>query len=316
MDLLLPVSVGFGLAVAFIFAAFAIILRRQSISLEKRLDPQAAQWSAGFSQTEQARPGGFTARRIVPADMRARVAAELARADLKLTVFEYVLANIGAVFVGGLLGYVIFRGNLVTALAGAVLGAFAPRMYVRFLQGRRLANFENQLNDMLMLLSNSLRSGYGLTQSVENIARELAPPTSLEFARVTREVALGLSAQDALRNLYRRMPSDDLDLIITTITVQQEVGGNLAEILDTIAFTIRERVRIKRELRVMTAQQRFTGYVLGFMPVALAAVIFALSPGYMSVLWQETCGWEMVIAGLFWMLIGFLIIRRILALRV
>ena len=316
MDLNLPVSLGFGLAVAFIFSAFAVILRRQSVDLERRLDPQAAAWTAGFNKTPQARAGGLSLQRLVPAGMGARIAGDLARADLRLTVFEYVLANVGSVFICAVLGFVIFRGNLIMAFVGAVVGAFVPRFVVRYLQGRRLSSFEAQLNDMLLLLSNSLRSGYGLSQSIETIARELAPPTATEFARVTREVGLGRTVQEGLRNLYRRMPSEDLDLIITTIAVQQEVGGNLAEILDLIAFTIRERVRIKRELRVLTSQQRFTGYVLGIMPILLALVIFALSPGYVSVLWSNLCGWELLGFAGVWMVIGFMIIRRILALRV
>ena len=120
-----------------------------------------------------------------------------------------------------------------------------------------------------MLLANSLRAGSSFLQSVEMVCREAQPPISTEFSRVIREVNLGLPLDDALANLGRRMKSDDLDLMITAIAIQHQVGGNLAEILDTIAYTIRERVRIKGEIKTLTAQQRMSGYVVGFLPVAL-----------------------------------------------
>ena len=150
---------------------------------------------------------------------------------------------------------------------------------MRFLQGRRLNAFNNQLGDTIVLLSNALRSGYSLLQSMETASRELSQPMAGELQRVTREVGLGLTIQDALANMMRRMPSDDLDLLITAINVQHEVGGNLAEILDTIAHTIRERIRIVGEIRTITAQQRLSGIHPGGLACRTGVCHVSFEPG-------------------------------------
>ena len=139
---------------------------------------------------------------------------------------------------------------------------------------------------------------------------------SVEFLRVTREIGLGLTTQEALANLLRRIPSSDLDLMITAINVQHEVGGNLAEILDTIAFTIRERVRIVGEIRSITAQQRLSGTLLSGLPILLGLVLYVLNPSYMSKLWQETCGWVMMGTGLVMIVAGYFAIRKIVSIEV
>src|SRR5690606_32429750 len=145
---------------------------------------------------------------------------------------------------------------------------------------RRLHAFENQLSDTLNLWVNALRSGYSVLQGMEAIATELPPPISREFERVVQEVRLGLSLEQALANLVRRMPSEDLDLIVTAINIQREVGGNLAEILDIISHTIRERVRMKGEIRTLTSQGRLTGWVIGLLPLILAFLVYSINPRY------------------------------------
>jgi len=153
--------------------------------------------------------------------------------------------------------------------------------------------------------------------------REARPPLSTEFARVIREVNLGLPLDDALANLGRRMKSDDLDLMITAIAIQHQVGGNLAEILDTIAYTIRERVRIKGEIRTLTAQQRMSGYVVGFLPVALVLLLSVIAPTFMTPMLQSPPSMLGFPLGLFilglgglMMGIGFILIRRIVDIEV
>jgi tight adherence protein B len=146
---------------------------------------------------------------------------------------------------------------------------------------------------------------------METAAKEIAPPMSAELTRVTREIGLGLTMPEALANMLRRMPSDDLDLMITAINVQHEVGGNLAEILDNIAHTIRERIRIFGEIRTITAQQRLSGYILTVLPVALAFIMYLLNPEYISRMWQDLCGILMLATGALMMGLGYLVIRRI-----
>ena len=182
------------------------------------------------------------------------ISKELARADLKLKVGEYLAVLVIAVCAGGIICWFLFDNNLIAAFIGAVGFSMLPRFYVRRQQSRRLIRFNEQLSDMLNLMVNGLRAGYSTMQAMEAVSKELPPPICDEFRRVVQEMQLGVPMERALDNLLRRIPSIDLDLVITAINVQREVGGNLAEILDTISHTIRERVHIKGEIRVLTAQ--------------------------------------------------------------
>ena len=172
--------------------------------------------------------------------------------------------------------------NPILLLVGAVVGFILPRWYVKRRQGKRLNQFNKQLPDTITLIANALRAGSSFLQAIELVVREARPPISTEFARVIREVNLGLPFEEALENLVRRVRSDDLELMVTAISIQYTVGGNLAEILDSIAYTIRERVRIKGEIRTLTAQQRLSGYVVAFLPIGLAGFLFVIAPGFLQ----------------------------------
>lgn len=243
------------------------------------------------------------------------IATELARADLKLTVTEFIILNLLSVVGVAILAAVMFRG-WPFALPGAVLGFFLPRWWVRLLQRRRLNAFNSQLSDALNLLVNGLRSGYSMLQAMEAVSEELPPPISVEFARVVKEVGLGLSYEEALANLVRRIRSDDLDLMVTAINVQHEVGGNLAEILDTISYTIRERVRIQGEIRVLTGQTMLSGYIVGFLPIAITLLLFLMSRDYIMRMFQTTCGWIMIIVAVTIIASGFFAIKKIVTIDV
>jgi len=201
-------------------------------------------------------------------------------------------------------------------LAGAAAGFYAPSLYVGQRKRARQKAFNDQLGDAINLLANALRSGYSLLQSMETASRELPPPISTEFARVVQEVGLGISLEQALDNMLRRMQSDDLDMLVTAINVQHEVGGNLAQILETISHTIRERVRIKGEIRVLTAQQMITAYIISFLPVALGLILYLINPQYIGLLFSEPCGWIQVGIGVTMITVGFLIIRNIVNIEV
>jgi tight adherence protein B len=176
--------------------------------------------------------------------------------------------------------------------------------------------FNDQLGDTIGLLANSLRSGFSIVQSMETVADQLPNPMAAEFHRVTQEIGLGLHYEEALHNMLRRVPSDDLDLMITAINIQGRVGGNLAEILDTIGHTIRERVRIKGEIRVLTAQQTISGYILTGLPVVLGLVLYLINREYVSRLFTDTCGWIMIGVSVVMITLGFLIIRKIVDIEV
>jgi len=312
----LPVMMAFIFAgsILILFFGLARVLAGRNEIIETRLDRYAARPTAPGEQPAQ-KGRGERFEGLVNEERSNSIATELARADLRLTPGEYVALNLATVMLGAVIGFALGGGasttGFVFALVGALIGFYSPRMYVRFLQGRRLNAFNNQLGDTIVLLSNSLRSGYSFLQSMETASREIAPPMSAEIQRVTREVGLGLTVQTALANMYRRMPSDDLDLLITAINVQHEVGGNLAEILDNIAHTIRERVRILGEIRTITAQQRLSGYILAVLPVILGFLIYILNPQYISRLWTNNCGLLMLATGFIMIVLGFIAIRKI-----
>ena len=197
------------------------------------------------------------------------------------------------------------------------------RLWVGRRQGGRLKAFNDQLADTITLVANALRAGSSFLQSIEMVVRETQAPMSTEFARVVREVNLGLPFTQALDNMVRRVRSEDLELMVTAITIQHQVGGNLAEILDSIAFTIRERVRIKGEIRTLTAQQRMSGLVVGLLPVGLFAFLTIAAPSFMSALFDPKitlgdlpAGVILLAVGGFMMLIGFIAIQRIVDIEV
>jgi tight adherence protein B len=219
-------------------------------------------------------------RRVEKSSMGDRIAKNLARADIKMKPGEYVLTLILSAIVVGVLGWLIGGQSTLLAIVGGVFGLFVPGIYVKRQQGQRLIKFNNQLGDMLNLMVNGLRAGYATVQALEAVSKELPPPISDEFRRVVQEMQLGISMDQALDNLLRRIPSGDLDLVITAINVQREVGGNLAEILDTISYTIRERVRIHGEIRVLTAQVMYSGRFLSMMPIFVVLILYVINRAY------------------------------------
>jgi tight adherence protein B len=262
--------------------------------------------------------GDYLDKTFSQSDWFESISKDLARADLKLRPTEYisliVICCLGGGFIAGFLSK-----NIVFGIIMGVVGIFLPGIYVGQKKNSRLHQFENQLGDMLNLSVNSLRAGYSVIQALESVSKEMPPPTNAEFRRVVQEVQIGLTLETALENLLRRMNSPDLKLIITAINIQREVGGNLAEILDTISHTIRERVRIKGEIRVLTSQQTATGYLIGFLPFALAAFLYLYNPSYIMHFFDPAtrlCGIPMVCCGLSLIFSGFVAVRRIVAIEV
>jgi len=261
-------------------------------------------------------------------DFGANLARDIARADLKLRPSEYMViwgsSIVGIPFLFLVLSVVLAPlGSPIALIIGAVIGFFLPRMWLGRRRASRLNAFNKQLPDTITLIANALRAGSSFLQAIEMVVRESTPPVTVEFGRVVREVNLGLAFDVALENMVRRVRSDDLELMATAITIQHQVGGNLAEILDSIAFTIRERVRIKGEIRTLTAQQRMSGYVVAGMPIGLMAVLFVLAPGFTKPMFQNPPGIMGLPAGMivlaiggFFMFIGFMLIRRIVAIEV
>jgi tight adherence protein B len=264
---------------------------------------------------------------LVRRGMAGAMRAQLRRADLKLTVTEYVLLHVLMAVGLGVLGLTL-SGPLAGGL-GAIAGLFLPRLYVSVRQARRLKEFNNQLADILNLWVNALRAGYSVPQAMEAVAREAPPPASVEFKRVVAEISIGVPIEIALNNMLSRIGSEDLDLVFTAVNIQREVGGNLAEILETISETIRERVRIKGEIRTLTSSARFTGIFIALMPVFISVFLMVIRPLYMSQLFFGAergganvpglpipCGWPVIALGLIMMAIGGALINRIVDIEV
>ncbi len=261
-------------------------------------------------------------------DFGANLARELARADLKLKVSEYLLIWAGSIVAVpiaflGLSVVLPTLGNPIVLLVGALFGFLLPRFWLARRKSGRLSSFNKQLPDTITLIANSLRAGSSFLQAVEMVVREARPPISTEFGRVIREVNLGLPFEQAMENMVRRVRSEDLELMATAINIQHTVGGNLAEILDSIAYTIRERVRIKGEIRTLTAQQRLSGYVVGFLPIGLVGFLFVAAPKFMDPMFDSAvpiaglpAGVVILAFGAFMMFMGFMAIRRIVDIEV
>jgi tight adherence protein B len=261
-------------------------------------------------------------------DFGANLARDIARADLRLKPSEFLAIWAGSI-VGIPLLFLVFSLGLpalrspIALLAGVFIGFMLPRFWLGRRKAGRLNAFNKQLPDTITLLANGLRAGSSFLQAVELVVRESRPPMSTEFSRVIREVNLGLPFEQAMENMVRRVRSDDLELLATAINIQHTVGGNLAEILDSIAFTIRERVRIKGEIRTLTAQQRMSGYVVGFLPIGLAGFLFVAAPHFMDPMFAKPpealglpLGMVILFFGGFMMFIGFMLIRRIVDIEV
>ena len=247
------------------------------------------------------------------------VSRRLARADIKLRPAEYLgavaLVVVGAVFAG----YMLSNGSLIFAILSGVVGYFLPGIYVGRAEKGRLKKFDGQLGDMLNLMVNGLRAGYSTLQAMEAVSRELPAPICDEFRRVVQEMQLGLSMDQALDHLLRRIHSDDLDLCVTAINVQREVGGNLAEILDVISYTIRERVRIKGEIAALTAQGRATAWVISAMPIALVMLLYLVNRPYIMQFFNpstKTCGIPMLILAGLMISSGFYITQKIVSIDI
>jgi len=245
------------------------------------------------------------------------LSSELAQADIKLRIGEYISLMIIASAGLGLIGWLL--GGVVLLVVGIPVGFYLPRIYVHRQQGTRIRRFNDQLPDMISLMVNGLRAGFSTMQAMEAVSRELPSPICDEFRRVVQEMQFGLSMERALDNLLRRVPTEDLDLIITAINVQREVGGNLAEVLDTISYTIRERIRIKGEIRVLTSQVMISGKFLAVMPILLSFGLFVINRPYMMKFFDaqtRLCGIPLLICGGIMIAIGYFVMTKIADIKV
>ncbi|MEW5767149.1 MAG: type II secretion system F family protein [bacterium] len=246
----------------------------------------------------------------------AKIETKLVKAGLLLRPGEFMVIIGLAVLVGGVLGIIFSGGKIYIGLIGAMVGFYLPGRYLNRLKNKRTKAFNGQLGDCLTLLSNSLRAGHSFVQAMATVAYETLPPMSDEFKKVLREDSLGVPLEKALTDLTSRIESDDLDLIVTAVLIQRRVGGNLSEVLDNIAQTIRERIRLKGEIKTLTAQGRMSGWIISLLPFCIGFILYLLQPDMMKLLFTEKLGWFMIGTGLFMQAMGIMLVRKIIAIEV
>jgi tight adherence protein B len=246
---------------------------------------------------------------------RPSLPERLARAGLRIKPSEFVMLQGGCAVVVGLLALLRFGVSVVIPIA-ALIGMVLPGFYLRLRIGRRLKKLNEQLVDVLSLMANSLKAGHALPQTLELISKNARPPIAEEFARCVRELQVGGSMENALANMARRSGSDDVELVVTAMLVQLTVGGNLASTLETIAHTIRERVRIKGEISAATAQGKMSGWVVTGLPIAVGGLLFIIAPTYFRPMTKQLLGWLLLGFAGFLILIGNVVISKIVKIDV
>ncbi len=242
-------------------------------------------------------------------DMRMR------KAGLSLLGTEFLIILVLSAFLSFVLAYILLQKVYVAGLV-AIFVMMMEWVYVLIRTQRREAAFRNQLGDCLTMVSNAMRAGFSFMQAMDLIAKEMEPPISDEFKHVMRDISLGTSMERALEDMDKRVDSPDFSLVVTAVLIQQQVGGDLARILDTISETIQDRIRMRREVHTLTAQGRISGWVLAALPVGMCILLNVISPGYLDPLFKERIG-QMAIGGaVVLIIIGFIIIQRIVDIEI
>ena len=258
-------------------------------------------------KTSRANPRLFRIRRQVNSMLSAlgteELNLQLMRADWKITSTEYMLIRLGVMLVGFVLGWLFF-GSALSGGALAILANLLPGLFLRRAANRRQIKFENQLVDVLVLITGAVKTGFSLLQAMEVVEREMQPPAADEFRRVHIEIGLGLSLSQALDNLSDRMQNQDLDLVVTAVKIHDQVGGNLSTMLEAVTETVRERDRLFREARVITTQQRYTSYMISILPIAIGLMMFTINPDYVM---------QMFTSGIFYLMIPIFAVIGVIA---
>jgi tight adherence protein B len=313
---------------AILLVATSIIVRLASNSREARLAHFIGRFHAidamaieepetGWRDTLTARLNRTIARR----DYVQATRIDLVRAGLQVKPTQFFLIRLILALVGALLGSTLLRGAgtipfLIGAIGGFVGCYLLAQPYVAFRQRKRLDAFEKLFADGLDIMVGGLESGSSLTAAVELVSREMPAPLSTEFSRVVRDASLGLSYEDAFNGMYDRVPSDDVGMLVSAVSVQFRVGGNLAAVLRTLSETVRDRQRIRGDIKTLTAQQSMTGWLITGIPFFMVVMLLIINRAYMSQIFQP--GPQRIIAGIgvVMIVIGNVVIRRILRIKV
>lgn len=292
-----------------------------SADVRGRLDGLMSGTSVVEAGTQALRSSGsgkslFTG--FAPGVMGEKLAQELERADMTLRPGEYIVMRLALAAAGAILPLFLVPGAIgyVIAGVGAIIGYNLPKTYRNRRRNARVRKLNQQLPEALTMISNSLKAGFGLLQALSSTAEQMSHPISTELSRTIHEMNIGSSAEVALLALSERGDSYDLDIVVTAILVQRTVGGNLGEILDTVAETMRERIRIRGEIETLTSQQKLTGIVLGLIPLGVGLLFQVMSPGYINPLFTTLTGKGLLVTAVVLETIGVMVIQRILDIEV
>jgi tight adherence protein B len=234
----------------------------------------------------------------------------LSKADVLLRTDEFIGLNILSALFGGLIGFALFGKSAPTAIF-ALLGIFLPGFVIYLKKQKRAALLNEEIGESLTGMSNSLRAGYSFQQAMDLISKENDGPLAMEYRRTLREINLGITTEQALQNLIQRAENDDLDLMVSAVLIQRQIGGNLAEVFDKIAETIRQRIRMQGEIKTLTAQGRISALVVGLLPIILAIILSMLDADYLVPLLNSQIGWFLIGGAIISESIGYLVLRNI-----
>ena len=235
---------------------------------------------------------------------------KMQQAGIPLLGTEFVLLLVISAIIAGAVG-IILSDRWHVGIMAAVMVVALEYIYVLVRIERRAASFTNQLGDCLMMIANALRAGFSFLQAIELISKEMEPPVSEEFKHVVRDVGLGTPVERALTEMDKRVGSPDFSLVVTAVLIQQQVGGDLARILDTISDTIQDRIRMRREVKVLTSQGRMSGWILVLLPIAVGLFMTSMNPGYLDPLFHDSVGRIILAITIVMEIIGAVVINRI-----
>lgn len=250
-----------------------------------------------------------------------RVRLDLVRAGIRLKPTQFFLLRVGLAFAGLVVAYSLSFSfplvlRLVLLVAGAVGGYLLVKPYLGFRQRRRIAAFEKPFPDALDIMVGALEAGGSLTSAIELVSREMPAPLSTEFSRLLRDIGLGVSYEEAFNLLYERVPSDDLGMMVSAVSIQFRVGGNLADVLKILSQTVRDRVRIRGEIKTLTSQQVMSARIITGLPFLLTGVLFTFNAAYMSHLFDPGLPRLLAVMGVVLVIIGNWVIRKLIAIEV
>jgi tight adherence protein B len=283
---------------------------------QARLDSQVEQHGA-LGKTAIARSAVELAERVTQRRGLSHVIdGRLEAASVPMRTPEWLIVHLGAAVGLSLLFLLLSGGALVATALGLVLGLALPWLFLLVRQGRRENAFLAQLPDTLQMLAGSLQAGYSLPQALDTVVREGQPPMSVEFNRALVESRLGMPVEDALEGIGRRLSSQDFDWVVMAVRIQRDVGGNLAELLVTVADTLRERERLRRQVNVLSAEGRLSGWILGGLPVLFFVYLAVANPAYLAPMWSTPLGVGMMILAVLLLSVGAFWLTRVIKVEV